>query len=95
MKPEDIAPLNELVNIKLTLLFTYSGIERQAHRAVSIACRRGLAELRRRSPGVYRRSAAGAKKRTMSSRAVGDRISFCIWVLSLSIGPIRARICVS
>lgn len=27
MKPEDIAPLNELVNIKLTLLFTYSGIE--------------------------------------------------------------------
>ena len=27
MRPEDIAPLNELANIKLTLLFTYSGIE--------------------------------------------------------------------
>ncbi len=27
MKPEDIAPLNELVNIKLTLLLTSSGIE--------------------------------------------------------------------
>jgi hypothetical protein len=27
MKPEDIAPLNELANIKATLLFTYSGIE--------------------------------------------------------------------
>ena len=27
MKPEDIARLNELANIKLTLLFTYSGIE--------------------------------------------------------------------
>jgi len=27
MKPEDIGSLNELVNIKLTLLFTYSGID--------------------------------------------------------------------
>ncbi len=27
MKPEDIALLSELANIKLTLLFTYSGIE--------------------------------------------------------------------
>ncbi len=27
MRPEDIAPLNELVNIKLTLLLTSSGIE--------------------------------------------------------------------
>jgi DNA repair photolyase len=27
MKPEDIVPLNELANIKVTLLFTYSGIE--------------------------------------------------------------------
>ena len=27
MKPEDIAPLNELVSIKLTLLFAYWGIE--------------------------------------------------------------------
>jgi hypothetical protein len=27
MKPDDIAPLNALANIKVTLLFTYSGIE--------------------------------------------------------------------
>jgi hypothetical protein len=45
--------------------------------------------------GRYRRSAAGVKKRTMSSRAVGDRISFCILALSRSIGLIRACICVS
>ena len=71
-------------------------------RPVAISARRNATrfttrspELRRRSPGVYRRSAAGVKKRTMSSRAVGDRISFCIWALFRSIGPIRARICVS
>ena len=32
--------LNELRNVKLTLLFTWSGIDDTAHRALSVACRR-------------------------------------------------------
>jgi hypothetical protein len=46
-----------------------------------------------RAPGQC--EAVGVKKRTMSSRAVGDRISFSIRALSRSIGSIRSRICAS
>lgn len=44
MKPEDSQRLNQLANVKVTLLFTYSGIDNKADRAVPVACRGRVAE---------------------------------------------------